>query len=80
MECFMDSPLHQYCKQGTHTNIDALVVDDSFHIFQAYPCKLWPAIQFSSRKGSARLQVPHDQPKVAQAMIEKWIDGVLKQT
>ena len=26
----------------------------------------------------ARLQVPHDQPKVAQAMIEKWIDGVLK--
>ncbi|CAK0783932.1 hypothetical protein CVIRNUC_007135 [Coccomyxa viridis] len=24
--------------------------------------------------------VPHYQPKVAQAMIEKWIDGVLKQT
>ena len=32
-----------------------------------------------SKTSLACLQAPHDQPKVAQAMIERWVEGVLKQ-
>ena len=35
--------------------------------------------QFMLSKAYFTLQAPHDQPKVAQAMIERWVDGVLKQ-
>ena len=27
---------------------------------------------------TACAQAPHDQPMVAQAMIERWVEGVLK--
>ncbi len=32
-----------------------------------------------SKVSHACLQAPRDQPKVAQAMIERWVDGVLEQ-